>query len=124
MRRNALIWLTLWGLALAASGQAYPQGEQSPPTGQQSFEGCGLITGEYLTVLQLLSRGLSPDTLKQSLPDISPQACVASSTPGTVLRCSPSTVSWRPKASSGCLTDWPPCLNAALAQCLDLIKTV
>ncbi|MDI9245233.1 hypothetical protein [Marinobacter sp. CHS3-4] len=42
--------------------------------GRQSFESCSLITGEYVTVLQLLSRGFSRDTLKQTLPDISEQA--------------------------------------------------
>ncbi len=36
-----------------------------------SFETCSLIAAEYLTVLQLASRGLNEATLKASLPDIS-----------------------------------------------------
>ncbi len=39
-----------------------------------SYESCSLITSEYLTVLQLASRGLSSDVLRQSLPDISEEA--------------------------------------------------
>ncbi len=41
---------------------------------RHSYESCSLITSEYLTVLQLASRGLSADVLKQSLPDISSDA--------------------------------------------------
>ena len=47
---------------------------QAEGRASQSFESCGLITGEYVTVLQLISRGFSPESLKKALPDISPQA--------------------------------------------------
>ncbi|MDV3503826.1 hypothetical protein [Marinobacter sp. M-5] len=39
-----------------------------------SFKTCSLITAEYLTVLQLASRGLDETTLNASLPDISAAA--------------------------------------------------
>ena len=42
--------------------------------GQQTYESCSLIAAEYLTVLQLASRGLDAETLKASLPDISDPA--------------------------------------------------
>ncbi|MDX1755625.1 MAG: hypothetical protein R3175_06155 [Marinobacter sp.] len=37
----------------------------------QSFESCSMITSEYLTVLQLMSRGFDEETLMADLPDIS-----------------------------------------------------
>ncbi|HTN33979.1 MAG TPA: hypothetical protein VL091_08235, partial [Marinobacter sp.] len=40
----------------------------------QSYESCGLITSEYLTILQLSDRGLSAEALTESLPDISEKA--------------------------------------------------
>ncbi len=40
----------------------------------QSFESCSMITSEYLTVLQLMSRGFDRDTLMADLPDISERA--------------------------------------------------
>lgn len=46
----------------------------TPQASRQSYETCSLITSEYLTVVQLLSRGFAPDTLKQALPDISAKA--------------------------------------------------
>jgi hypothetical protein len=70
MRRNALTLLTLSALLLASESYA----SQNHPASNQSYESCGLITGEYLTVLQLISRGYTADSLKQSLPDISPEA--------------------------------------------------
>jgi hypothetical protein len=69
MRWNALIFFALSAFFLA--GQAY--GSVKPGT-NQSYESCGLITAEYATVLQLLSRGISPGHLKESLPDISTKA--------------------------------------------------
>jgi hypothetical protein len=70
MRRNAITLLfTLVFLPATALTAA---GDQ--PEGQQSYESCGLITGEYLTVLQLISRGYTPESLKQALPDISEKA--------------------------------------------------
>ncbi len=46
--------------------------EQRPTTQtRQSFESCGLITSEYLTVVQLAARGFDAATLKKSLPAIS-----------------------------------------------------
>lgn len=41
---------------------------------RQSFESCSLITSEYLTVLQLASRGFDRDTLTATLPSISDKA--------------------------------------------------
>ncbi|UDL03498.1 hypothetical protein [Marinobacter sp. CA1] len=41
---------------------------------QQSYESCSMITSEYVTVLQLLSRGFDGESLSEALPDISPQA--------------------------------------------------
>lgn len=41
---------------------------------RQSFESCSLITSEYLTVLQLASRGFDRDTLTATLPNISDRA--------------------------------------------------
>lgn len=70
MRRNALTLLTLSALLLASESYA----NQNHPASNQSYESCGLITGEYLTVLQLMSRGYTADNLKQSLPDISLEA--------------------------------------------------
>lgn len=61
----ALCFLILAGAASA---------EQKASGGKQSYESCGLITSEYLTVLQLVSRGFTPENLKQALPDISPKA--------------------------------------------------
>jgi hypothetical protein len=40
----------------------------------QSYESCSVITGEYLTILQLSGRGLSAEILTESLPDISEDA--------------------------------------------------
>lgn len=40
----------------------------------QSFETCSLISSEYLTVLQLASRGFDREALKTTLPGISDQA--------------------------------------------------
>jgi hypothetical protein len=40
----------------------------------QSFETCSLITSEYLTVLQLASRGFEREALKDNLPGISDRA--------------------------------------------------
>jgi hypothetical protein len=40
----------------------------------QSFETCSLITSEYLTVLQLASRGFEQEALKDNLPGISDRA--------------------------------------------------
>ncbi|MDC0663311.1 hypothetical protein [Marinobacter sp. SS21] len=40
----------------------------------QSFESCSMITSEYLTVLQLMSRGFGRDTLMANLPEISEPA--------------------------------------------------
>lgn len=70
MRRNAITLLLIFALLPAAASTA--TGDQ--PEGQHSYESCGLITGEYLTVLQLISRGFTPETLKQSLPDITEKA--------------------------------------------------
>jgi len=39
-----------------------------------SYETCSMVTSEYVTVLQLASRGLSGETLKDSLPGISQSA--------------------------------------------------
>lgn len=61
-------------LALSAIHSAVTHASDHQPSGNQSYESCGLITSEYVTVLQLLSRGFTPDSLKQSLPDISEQA--------------------------------------------------
>lgn len=65
MKRISLLWLTVmlsWNSALA-SEQAL-----------QSFETCSLITSEYLTVLQLVSRGFDQAALKNNLPGISERA--------------------------------------------------
>lgn len=70
MRRNAIKLLLI--LTLLPTIASTANGDQ--PEGQQSYESCGLITGEYLTVLQLVSRGFTPENLKQSLPDISDKA--------------------------------------------------
>jgi|26BtaG_2_1085354.scaffolds.fasta_scaffold09447_2 hypothetical protein len=40
----------------------------------QSYESCGQITSEYVTVLQLAGRGLSGDVLKTTLPGLSEKA--------------------------------------------------
>ena len=53
----------LWANAAFADEQAL-----------QSFETCSLITSEYLTVLQLASRGFEREALKDSLPGISDRA--------------------------------------------------
>jgi hypothetical protein len=72
MRRNALTFLVLSALLLTNASYA----NQNHPVSHQSYESCGLSAGEYLTVLQLISRGYTADNLKQSLPDISPEAQV------------------------------------------------
>ena len=51
--------MAFWPGQAAADGRAH------------SFESCSLIAAEYLTVLQLASRGLDEAALKASLPDIS-----------------------------------------------------
>lgn len=66
MARYTYCVLTLLLAATAPHAQA--------ENGAQSFESCSLITSEYLTVLQLLSRGFDRDSLKLALPGISPQA--------------------------------------------------
>lgn len=67
MRRNDITLFLIFALMPAIALTA----NEDQPEGRQSYESCGLITGEYLTVLQLISRGFTPETLKQSLPDIS-----------------------------------------------------
>lgn len=58
-------------LILGASVLALPVQAEEP---LQSFETCSLITSEYFTVLQLVSRGFEREALKESLPGISNQA--------------------------------------------------
>lgn len=69
MRWNALILVSLSALLMADQAHG-----SEHPGAAQSYESCGLITAEYVTVLQLLSRGISPENLKETLPDISPEA--------------------------------------------------
>ena len=69
-QRIALVFVALHIL----TGAAVAEPAHDEPGGTQSFESCGLITGEYVTVLQLSARGMPPETLKNTLPDISPQA--------------------------------------------------
>lgn len=57
-------------LLLALPGPALSDDNQA----HHSYESCSLITSEYLTVLQLASRGLQGDTLKETLPGISKEA--------------------------------------------------
>ncbi|WP_372995842.1 hypothetical protein [Marinobacter sp.] len=59
----------LAGALLLASSAAWTSESAS-----QSYESCSVITSEYLTVLQLASRGLNAEALKQSLPGISSKA--------------------------------------------------
>lgn len=71
IRGNVRTLLLIFSLVLVSPTlQASPKKLQ----GNQSYESCGLITGEYLTVLQLISRGFDPDKLKKSLPEISEKA--------------------------------------------------
>lgn len=71
MPRKAVIALLLF--ASFTSPVSHAQTEERN-AGRQSYESCGLITSEYVTVLQLISRGFDPETLKQSLPEISSEA--------------------------------------------------
>lgn len=64
---SALVALTL------ASTLASPAPAETPGA-EQSFESCSLITSEYVTVLQLASRGLSGEVLKNTLPGLSEEA--------------------------------------------------
>lgn len=62
-----MLWLMLVSATSLANDKA-----KSPES--QSYESCGLISSEYLTVLQLAARGFDANTLKKSLPDISDRA--------------------------------------------------
>lgn len=74
MQRILITTMTKLLLALSAVHAGITHANENPPSGNQSYESCGLITGEYVTVLQLISRGITPENLKQSLPDISEKA--------------------------------------------------
>lgn len=63
---------SLTGLTLMLIG--LPTLALGAPQGRQSFETCTMITSEYLTTLQLIGRGLGPETLSETLPDVSDQA--------------------------------------------------
>ncbi|MGM0769850.1 MAG: hypothetical protein ACQEV6_17685 [Pseudomonadota bacterium] len=69
MKATCLPFLTAVALAVLVPGKAPLAG-----TAVHSYESCSLIAGEYLTVLQLASRGLDENVLKASLPDISAPA--------------------------------------------------
>lgn len=60
------------GLIIAAF--ALPSSADDATTASHSFESCSLITSEYVTVLQLASRGLSGEVLKDTLPGLSDKA--------------------------------------------------
>ncbi|MDX1458077.1 MAG: hypothetical protein R3276_10850 [Marinobacter sp.] len=60
-----------WLLMIAGSACALPSQAEST---KQSFESCSMITSEYLTILQLMSRGFERDALINNLPGISDDA--------------------------------------------------
>lgn len=58
---------TCWLLTFAAMA------DTAKPVGRQSFETCSIVTGEYLTVLQLNQQGFAQKDLEVNLPGISAQ---------------------------------------------------